>query len=173
MKFLIFIPPKDFKDESVSAVKMFFDRWGVNYQITSYSSKECVGYHGAVYTPDINTNKVDTTDYDGIMLIDGSGIDSYKLSEFRPLLDLMLRFNSSKKYIGAIGNAIKIVARANIIKDKKISMPSDEDAKRNIILFHGIPSEEPIEMEGNIATIRDARSLEGPLQLFLERIGVK
>ena len=173
MKFLIFISPKDFKDESVAAVKMLFDRWNVDYKITSYSTKECVGYHGAVYKPDINTNTVNPSDYGGIFLIDGSGVESYKLYEFRPLLDVMIKFNNSNKYISAIGNAIKIVARANIIKGKKISMPTDEEAKRTILLFHGVPSQEDVEMDGNIITIKDSKSLEGQILKVLEHIGAK
>ena len=34
MRFLIFIPPKDFRDESLSMVKLFFDKWGIRYMIT-------------------------------------------------------------------------------------------------------------------------------------------
>jgi hypothetical protein len=173
MKFLIFIPPKDFKDESVAALKLFFDRWGVDYQITSYSTKECIGYHGAIYKPDINTNKIDESQYNGIIIVDGKGIDSYKIYEFRPFLDIILRFNRDKKYIGAMGNAIKILAKANIIKDRKISTPEDQETKRAVSLFHGTPSENDIEIDGNIITIKDTRNMESSIQKVLEHIGVK
>ncbi len=174
MKFLIFIPPKDFKDESVATLKMFFDRWNVGYQITSYSTKECIGLHGASYMPDINTNKVNTSDYDGIIFVDGSGIDSYKLPEFRPLLDVVLKFNNSRKYLCAVGNAVKVLARANVIKDKKLAVSEqDQESKRVALLFHGVPTDTGMEISGNIVTIKDSMALEESLNPFLEHIGVK
>lgn len=173
MKFLIFIPPNDFRDESLSTIKMFFDRWSVGYQVTSYSTKECVGSHGATLMPDINTNKVEPSGYDGIILIDGDGVDKYKLQDFRPLLDVALKFNNSKKYIGAVGNAVKVLAKANIIKGKKMAVPNDAEVKRMVLLFHGIPSEKNMEIDGNIITISNSRALEEVLNPILEHIGVK
>jgi protease I len=172
MKFLLFVAPKDFKDETLATIRTFFDRWKVDYQITSYSNKECVGYHGAVCKPDINAAKVNPSDYDGLILIDGRGLEDYKLFEYRPLLDTVMLFDQHKKIIGAVNNAIKIVARANIIKDKKISTPNEEETKRLVMLFHGVPSEESIEISGNIITVRDSRGLETPLRALLEHVGV-
>lgn len=171
MKLLIFVPPNDFKDESVVMLKNFFNKWDISYQITSYSNKEMLGYHGAKLMPDINTGKVTTSDYDGIILVDGEGVERYKLSEYRPLLDVLLLFNEKNKTIGAIGNSIKIVARANIIKDKRISVPKDEETRRLVTLFHGVPSDEKIEISKNIITIRDSQGLEGPLATMLQHLG--
>ncbi|HUC38790.1 MAG TPA: DJ-1/PfpI family protein [Candidatus Acidoferrum sp.] len=173
MKFLIFIPPNDFKDESVATIKMFLDRWGVGYQITSYSTKECIGTHGASYRADINTNKVEASEYDGIILVDGAGVEAYKLPEFRPLLDVAMKFNNSKKYVAAIGNATKILARANIIKGKKLALPEDQETKRTVLLFHGVPSEKGFEIDGNIITIKDSSALEESMNPILEHLGVK
>lgn len=172
MRFLVIIAPKDFKDESLTMVKLFFDRWNIEYKIGSYTNGECTGYHGAVYKPDVNAHNVRVSDYEGLMIVDGSGIESSRMYEYRPLLDIILLFNSSNKYICAIGNAIKIVARANVIKDKKIAMPTDDDVARMVVLFHGIPSKEKIEIDKNIITIKDSLNLEAPLQQLLQRIGV-
>lgn len=173
MKFLIFIPPNDFRDESLSTIRMFFDRWNVGYQVTSYSVKECIGMHGASCMPDINTNKVETSGYDGIIFIDGAGVDTYKLPEFRPLLDVILKFNNGNKYIGAVGNSVKVLAKANIIKGKKLAVPDDAEVKKVVQLFHGVPSDKSMEIDGNIITIRDSKALEESLNPILEHLGVK
>ena len=170
MNFLVFIAPNNFRDETVSMLRLFFDRWGIQYTITSYANKDCTGAHGAVYKPGINTAKVIPSDYNGIIIVDGDGIDDYKLTEYRPLLDLLLHYNNSGKFIGAFNNAIKVVARANIIKDKKIATPRDPEARRMVALFKGVPSEKPIEVSGNIITMVGA-SLEGPLQDMLAQLG--
>ncbi|MEM3227887.1 MAG: DJ-1/PfpI family protein [Candidatus Micrarchaeaceae archaeon] len=173
MKFLVFVAPKDFKDESVEMVKMFLDRWKIESRLSSYSKKDCVGYHGAIYPLDVNTNKVDPSDYDGIVLIDGKGIDSYRLFEFRPLLDLLVQFDNSRKFICAIGNATRILARANIIKGKKIAKPGDEETRRAVVLFHGVPAEESFAISDNIITISGYENIEEAMPKMLERIGVK
>lgn len=170
MKFLIFIAPNNFRDETVSTIKVFFERWGIDYDISSYSKKECVGAHGAVYSPSVNTNVVSVTNYDGVVLVDGKGIEDYKLYEYRPLLDLLLKFNSQNKIIGAVNNAIKVVARANIINGRKVAMLEDAETKRAVLLFHGVPSDKAIEISGNIVTM-NGNSLESPVQEFLKHIG--
>lgn len=171
MRFLIFIPPKDFRDESLSMVKLFFDKWGIHYMVTSYSSADAVGLHGAVVRPDINTSRVNYDEYDGIVLIDGTGSDDYKLYDYRPLLDLMLMLNQKKRYIISINNTAKIPARANIVNNVRIST-DDEESKRLVRLFHGVPSEKPLEMNGNLITIRNSKDIEESMQVILERIGI-
>ncbi len=170
MRFLIFIPPKDFRDESLSMVKLFFDKWGIRYMVTSYSSADAVGLHGAVVHPDISTARVNYEEYDGIVLIDGNGSDDYKLYDYRPLLDLMLMFNNRKRYIISINNTAKIPARANII-NKTMIATGDEESKRLVRLFHGVPTEKAFEINGNIISIRNSKDIEESLQIILERIG--
>ena len=173
MKFMIFISPKDFKDETLSMVKMLFDRWGISYDISSYSTKECIGYHGSRSIPSINAGKVNASDYNGIFIVDGIGIDSYKLFEFRPLLDLVMQFNNAGRYVCAVDNAVKIPARANIIKNKHVAAASNDELKRLILLFHGVPADSQIEMSGNLITIRDSGNIEESLDQLIEKLGVK
>jgi hypothetical protein len=173
MEFLIFIPPNDFKDESVSTFKMFFERWGIKPTITSYSTKECLGAHGARYMPDINTNKVDPSKYDGIVLVDGPGVDTYKLQDFRPFFDILAKFNSMHKYIIAIGNAQKIAAKSNIIRGKKVATPEDKETQRVVQLFHGIVSNKDAEIDGNIISFKSTNAIEENIHSVLEHMGVK
>ncbi len=171
MRFLIFIPPKEFRDESVALIKLFFDKWGVDYKISTYSSSDCVGTHGAVYKPDIHASKISVGDFDGVVLIDGAGVDGYKLFDYRPLLDIMLRFNQDNKFIIAISNSVKIPARANIVKDKRVAV-DDSETKRLVVLFHGIPTQKEFEMSGNLITISNPKDIEESMQRILEHMGV-
>ena len=172
MKFLIFIPPKDFRDESLSLVKLFFDKWGIRYDITSYSHRECVGTHGAAIMPDVHTSSINRHLYDGIVLIDGKGIDTYKIPEYRPLLDILFLFNENKKSIISINNAVKIPAKANIIRGKKIAADTtDPETKRFVILFHGELSDSRYELAGNMITVRKSEDIEDSMPHILEHIG--
>jgi len=172
MKFLIFITPHEFRDESLSTVRLFLDKWNIGYSISSYSNKDCIGSHGQVCKVDMNTGKAKAEDFDGIILVDGKGIEAYKIYDFRPLLDLLMKFNEKKKTIIAIENALKIPARANIIKGRKIAMPDDEEAKRLVQLFHGIPSGEKVEVSENIISVRDHKDLESSMRTIVEHLGV-
>ncbi|MGC8495647.1 MAG: DJ-1/PfpI family protein [Candidatus Micrarchaeia archaeon] len=172
MRLLVFVTPKDFRDETVSILKVFFNKWGVDYKIGSYSSNDCVGYHGAVYKPEVNANKISTLDFDGIVLVDGKGIESYRIYEYRPLLDLVTKFNDTRKPVIALGNATKILARANIINGKRISIPKDDEIRRLVILFHGIPSDEKVELADNLVTAGDTTELEEHMNRILSHLGV-
>lgn len=170
-RFIIFIPPKNFRDESLALVKLFFDKWSVEYKISSYTSNDCVGMHGAVYKLGIHASKIFGDEYDGIVLIDGSGIDEYKLFDYRPLLDLMFKMNDRKKYIVSISNAAKIPARANVVRQKRVAT-DDKDAMRLITLFHGIPSDKPMEIAGNLISIKGYNDLEDSMVTVLEQMGI-
>ncbi|EET89715.1 MAG: DJ-1/PfpI family protein [Candidatus Micrarchaeales archaeon] len=173
MKFLVFMPPKGFRDETVSAIKLLFGRWDIDCAMSSYTSKECVGKHGATYRPDLNTSSASPENYDGIVLADGPGIEDYKLYEFRPLLDLLVGFNTQKKYIIGIDNAIKIISRANIIRDKKVSAPREEDARKAVQLFRGVLSKEPVESSDNLITIGSSEGIEEKLDKAVSYLGVR
>lgn len=173
MKFVIFVTPRDFRDESLNMVKLFFDKWGVQYKVASYTTGSCIGSHGAAFEPDMNAGKIAVPDFDGIVLIDGEGVEGYRVYEYRPLLDLMLLFNNARKPIIAIGNAIRVPARANVINGKKVSVPNDAESQRLISLFHGIPSKEMAEMSENIITIGSSQGIETSMTRILEHIGVK
>lgn len=173
MKLLVFVTPTEFRDETLSMMKLFFDKWGIEYKITSYSHREnCTGTHGAVCKIDLHANNVNTEDYNGIVLIDGKGIEAYRVYEHRPLLDLMLKFNDKKKTIIAVSNSVKVPARANIIKNRKISVPDDQETKRLIQLFHGLPSTQNFEISENLITIRDSSDIESSMREILEYLGV-
>jgi putative intracellular protease/amidase len=170
MKFVLFVPQKDFKDETVSLVKLIFNKWGIQCDIASYGRSN-TGMHGAVYKTEVPAANIITKDYDGIILADGKGIDDQKIYEYRPLLDILIRFNDSNKPIIAVGNATKIPARANLVRDKKIVV-SDEDTKRLTMLFYGIPSNNDFEISGNIITLRNSRALENSAETLLQHMGV-
>lgn len=173
MKVAMFIAPRDFKDESVSKAKLMFEKWGIDVVITSYSTHDCVGYHGAVYKLDLNAARIDPSEFDALLLIDGKGIDDHKLYDFRPLLDTVKIFSMKSKPIAAINNSIKIVARANIISNVKIAMPKDDESRRLIILYHGVPSRNEIEDDKNIMTLSNSEKVYDFADLLVSKLGAK
>lgn len=173
MKVALFIAPKDFRDESISRAKALLQKWGIEVVISSYSTHECVGTHGASYMPDLNTGRVHPEDFDAIMLIDGAGVESYKLYEFRPLLDLVKHFAENKKIVCAMNNSVKIVARSNIINDVKVAVPKDSETQRFLTLYRAKPSPNAIEFDKNILTLSDSSRVEEFTNVLLDKLGVR
>ena len=169
MKFAVFVPAKDFKDESLNIVKLILAKSGIQYDIASYS-RACIGSHGAFYKADVSPSDVVPAKYEGVVLIDGPGIDDSTAYDYRPLLDTVTAMNSAGKYIISIGNAIKIPARANIIKGKKVAVP-DLDSKRFVVLFYGVPSAANVEISGNLITAKDSKSLEMGAEPIMNILG--
>ena len=169
MRFAVFVPAKDFKDESLNIVKLILTKSGIPYDIASYS-RACIGSHGAFCKADVNPSDVVPAKYDGFVLIDGPGIDDSAAYDYRPLLDTVMAMNSAGKHIISIGNAIKITARANIIKGKKIAVP-DPDSKRFIVLFYGVPSALGVEISGNLITAKNSKSLEVGAEPIMNLLG--
>ncbi len=173
MKVALLVPPKDFKDESMSSLRMMLNKWGIESVITSYSTHELVGYHGAVYQVELNAAKIAPDEFAAIILVDGPGVDEYKLYDFRQLLDLIRLFSMKGKMVAGIGNAIKIIARANIISNVKIAMPKDQDTQRLAILYHGTPSKEDPECDKNIITLGSNERILAFADLLLKKLGAK
>lgn len=175
MKAAILITPRDFKDESVSTTKRTLEKWHVDTFIACYSMSECTGYHGATYRPDIDASKIHPDDYDALILIDGQGVDLYKLHDYRPLLDTVKLFHMHNKLVAGIGNAVKILARANIISDTKIAFPNIEEVRRLVILYKGVPSKNFVELDKGILTLStpDPDRLSEFGSALIEGLGVK
>jgi Putative intracellular protease/amidase len=173
MRMLVFIPPSDFKDDALKLAVLFMEKWGLGYDVASYRTGECIGSQGHVRNVSFNAKDADVTRYDGIIIVGGTGIDKYKLADFRPLLDLIVKFDRGGKQICAIGTGIKVIPRANIIKGKKIVSNGDSSIIQNVALFHGLPSDKHFEVSGNIVTIsdREIAYIEEGMSAFVERLG--
>jgi putative intracellular protease/amidase len=174
MRVLVYVP-QGFTDENLSMVRLFLSKWGIAADTTSYPGGDCGGAHGAVCKVDVRTGNANWKEYFGIVIVDGLGIDSERLFDYRPFLDLMVQLNNSGKLILAINNGVKIVARANIITGKKISVSKDRSVFDIVRLFRGVPSAEPIETAGNIITIHSEREgeIEGPMKKAMEYIEMR
>lgn len=173
MRAAILVPPKDFKDESVSSLRNMLGKWGVECVLTSYSTSELVGYHGAVYNVELNSAKINPDEFDALILVDGKGVDEYRLYDFRQLLDLVKLFSMKKKIVAAIGNSMKIIARANIISGVKMAHVNDEDASRLVALYHGLESKEDPEFDKGILTLGNNDKTLAFIDLLLRKLGAK
>lgn len=139
MKVALLIAPRDFKDETVSRLKLLSGKMDIELKIAGMSLKPCTGYHGAVVKPEVEARELEPSVYDALLIGDGPGVESQKLFEHRPLLDLVKAFHDSNKIIGGIGNGIKVISKSNSIKDAKIAR-TEGDTEKMVKLYRGIPT---------------------------------
>jgi putative intracellular protease/amidase len=170
MKVAILIAPRDFKDETVSSLELFLGKKDIESALASLTLKECKGCHGATVKPKIEARELEPSAYDVLLIADGPGVDTLRLFDQRPLLDLIKVFHDSKKIIVGVGNGIKVVARANIIKDTKIAKTGDEEVEKLVRLYRGVPTDDAIVFDNKVLTLADsdqiaelAKMLEGSL----------
>lgn len=173
MKVAMLIAQRDFKDESVSVSKLMLEKWDISVSIASYYTRDCIGYHGAVYKPDIDAAYLNPDDFDALILIDGKGIDEFKLCDFRPLLDTVKLFSSRHKPIAAISNAVKILARANIISGVKVAVARDDESIRLVSLYRGVRSHSEMESDKGILTLSNPDMIYDFADLIITTLGAK
>ncbi|MCL5008686.1 MAG: DJ-1/PfpI family protein [Candidatus Marsarchaeota archaeon] len=173
MNVAIIIPPKDFRDETVTSALQILSRWGVTSAVASTTLGECIGYHGARLNSVFSVPEITTENFDAIFISDGMGVDSFKLYDSRQLLDVLKHFNSKKKPIACVGNAIKILARANVINNIKIASVKEPETSRLVRLFRGIITNNEIEACENILTSSNSNSITNLVDALLDRLNVR
>ncbi len=138
----------------------------------SLSEKECVGSHGATRKVDGRADEFEPAFTNAIVLVDGEGVDSYRLYENRDILDRIRNAYENKKIIGAIGNAMKIVAKSNIVKDVNLARIEDAEAKRLIGLYKGNITDSSLVQSKGIITATDNSSIIEFVNKLAESLGV-
>lgn len=173
VKAAIVIAPKDFRDETVVRAKRMFEKWNVDPVIVGFNSKECVGSHGAVYKPETTLLKITPQEFDILFLVDGLGVEEFGLYDQPHLLDQVRVFSSNNKIVAGVNNAVKIIAKANIVANKKIAIPKDVETDRLVRLYKGVISENEMECQTNIMSLRDYTKTEEFVAAILDKLGVR
>ncbi len=114
---LIILPAKNFNEAEFNAVKEALNTAGIKIFIASDTNSLCVGSNGLKIKPDVNFFNMKAVNFDGIVIIGGSGIKDYQnnLLIHKTLTD----FENQAKPIGAICAAPILLARANVLSNGK------------------------------------------------------
>jgi len=168
-KALIIVAPKDFRDEEVNYVKTILQKNEIETSLASFTSKECYGEHGAVLKPEIQASEINTKDFDAIIITGGKGVEEYRMDSFLPLLNLVKQFNEEKKLIVAFSEGISVVLRANIVKEKRVAV-STQEIKEVVEKYHGIPSTQAFVESENLITATRAAFVSEVAKKIAERL---
>lgn len=118
----IMIPFADgFEDIEAIAVVDVLRRAGIKVDTVGVVGSVITSKNGVRVMVDKRLNEVKSDDYDGIVL-PGGGKGVENLGKTAPLLDMIKKFNTRGKLIGAICAAPSILAKTGILDDKKATI---------------------------------------------------
>jgi transcriptional regulator GlxA family with amidase domain len=164
------IVPPNFKDETVSALGLFLAKNGMVAEISGFSSKACRGCHGATVRPEKAVADVDPASISAIVIADGPGMDDLRLYDYRPLLNLLRALSERNRLIVGIGNGIKAIARANVIRDANVARV-DSDVANLVRLYHGTITDDYLVLDKNILTLSDSNRIDELVARMAKELG--
>jgi protease I len=119
---LMVIAPSDFRDEELFVPKEFFEKSGAEIVIASEKKGIAKGMLGGTESVDLSVTDADISNYDAVIFVGGSGIESHKLYENEAYLKLAADAENSGKIIGAICLGPMVPAAAGILSGKNATV---------------------------------------------------
>jgi protease I len=151
MKILIAIAPEKYRDEELAEPVAALQKAGIDFEIASTRRGPCTGMMGAKTTATISFEEIDPKRYDGLVIVGGSGAQTY-LWEDELLSPIVKMFHQSGKVVGAICLAPAVLARAGILKGKKATYYESPASFREMKIGGAVLTNAPVVKDGRIVT---------------------
>ena len=149
-KAVMIIANQNFQDDEFQQPKIVLENNGIKVTVASNSLDEAVGMNGLKATPDILTEDVNVNDYDAVIFVGGSGATVY-LDD--PVAHKIAQDAVSKnKIVGAICIAPVTLAKAGILKGKRVTTYPVEENQKQLKALGAVYTAQPVEKDGNIIT---------------------
>ncbi|MFA7562628.1 MAG: DJ-1/PfpI/YhbO family deglycase/protease [Methanoculleus sp.] len=127
MKLLFVIAPERFRDEELDIPKRTFEEVGIGVDLASTVAGTCTGMLGGTAEASMALDEADPDDYDGIVVVGGSGSQEH-LWESERLRDLVRSFFEEGKVVAAICLAPVVLARAGILTGRQATVYRSPEA---------------------------------------------
>ncbi len=151
MKILIIIAPEKFRDEEVAVPVATFQKAGIDFDIASTRRGPCTGMLGAKTNATISFEEIDPKQYDGLVIIGGSGSQTH-LWDDDLLIEIVKFFFQSGKVVAAICLSPVVLARAGILKGKKATYYESPVSFREMKAGGALITNAPVVKDGRIIT---------------------
>ena len=156
-KVILVISPKNFQDEEYFVVKEELEKEGIKTMTASSKMGQATGMNGGVVTVNKKLTDIVPENYDGLILIGGTGTLKYldDKDSYRNINEALL----SQKIIGAICIAPLLLARAGILKGKRATVWA---SSLNRTAVRGIKKEGGIYLDRSVVQDEDIITGNGP-----------
>lgn len=151
---LLILPVLDFNEQEYLTIYAFLIKNGFRVFIASDAHTICVGKNGLKVKNDISFFNMREANFAGIIIIGGKGVKNYW--DNSTLHNLVKKFLSAKKIIGAICSAPVILAKAGILIGlNAVCFPEDrKELEREGALY----TDSSVVVSKKIITAKDASS---------------
>lgn len=123
-KVLFIIAQLNFRDEELEIPKKILEDEGAKVLVASITTKEATGMLGLRVKPDLAVREANPERFDALIIVGGSG--SPRLADYPEVLSIIRRFEEKGKPIAAICLAPYVLAKAGIVKEKRVAcFPAD------------------------------------------------
>lgn len=126
-KIVMVIPQKDFADVELKVPKTILEAAGAQVVVASGDGTEATSMGGVKIMPAVKIKDINIDEYDGIVLVGGSGAPTYLWGD-ENLHSVLQKAVTSNKYIGAICLAPGALAKAGILKGKEATCFASPEA---------------------------------------------
>lgn len=126
-KILMVIASRGFRDEEYAQPRKLFDQEGAKVTVASSSLEKATGMLGAEVQPDILLKDANAADYDAVVFVGGNGAREYWNNPLA--ISLAKSANDAGKVLAAICIAPVILANANLVLAKKVTVFESEKMK--------------------------------------------
>jgi len=150
VKILIVIAQHNFQDKEFSVPKEILESKGNECVVASVEKGECKGMFGSKANADVTIDEVNSKDYEGMVLVGGSGAIVY--IENKKVLNLVKEMNKDGKVVAAICIAPVILAKAGVLNGKKATVYNFPLSKQYFSLHNVKKLDEDVVVDGNIVT---------------------
>jgi len=151
-KVLLVVPPSEFRDEELFSTMQVINSAGFKTVIASTRMGQATGMLGGKVTPDILVSEVNVEDYGAVVFIGGQGVETNNLPENPDVVKLAKDANNSGKIIGAICIAPRILARAGVVKGKRVTAFGDNTTISYLKRAGAVYTGNPLEKDGMLIT---------------------
>lgn len=151
MKILIAIAPEKYRDEELSEPVAELQTAGIAFDIASTRRGTCTGMFGARTTATLAFEEVDPEQYDGLIIIGGSGSQEYLWND-EVLVHLVKFFQKRGKGVGAICLAPVVLARAGVLKGKKATFFESTASNFEMKKWGAVVVKAPVVTDGRLIT---------------------
>lgn len=124
-KIVMIVAPRNYRDEEYFKPRVVLMSHGIDIATASSEGEEATGMLGGKAKIDVLVSQIHSQDFDGLILVGGSGAQDYFKNQ--TVRRLVQEFADEHKTVGAICIAPTILAFAGLLKGKKATCFSSEE----------------------------------------------
>ncbi|MEO0086518.1 MAG: DJ-1/PfpI family protein [candidate division WOR-3 bacterium] len=165
-KLIFLIAPKDFRDEEFKIPYDYLKSAGIKITVVSQETTEAVGMLGMKVKPDISLENLNYKDYDGFVLIGGSGSVFYWNN--RKVWEICQYFNERNKLLAGICLAPITIVKSGVLNEREATCFKDKRALEEFKNANVRYVDKDVVVDGNVITANGPEAAEKFAKAILE-----